>query len=276
MSSLLHEAARAVREGGPSRLLYQVRRFLWWRLTAVWLMARYGRTFHFERSVWLDLARDSERPILVDLLSNLRDGDVFYDIGANQGAYSVKVAKLIGDDRVYAFEPGPVVEELRANLRQVGVDVTIIEKAVSQGDDDAFEYRLYEDRVLLKGGHADASEEAVVPDAIDGEAILEAERFPLPTVMKIDVNGFDLDALRAIRPVLAEGSCRLLYIEIEPPDANNVGRHPPIYELTDEDLVAYFERSWSFDDMVILLTRLGFKLEYMTDLTGDIFIKAFR
>ena len=44
--------------------------------------------FHvLSRQEYLDLVRLPERPILADLLSELRRDDVFYDLGSNIGLY---------------------------------------------------------------------------------------------------------------------------------------------------------------------------------------------
>ena len=56
--------------------------------------------------------------VLVALRSLLRPGDVFWDIGANQGLMSVYVDRVFsGEVRTFAFEPSPpVVEILQRNL----------------------------------------------------------------------------------------------------------------------------------------------------------------
>src|SRR6185312_8497302 len=64
----------------------------------------------------------------------LRPGDVFVDIGANGGIYTVIAAKKVGaSGRVLAFEPGPRnLELLKRNLALNGLtNVTIVPKAVS-------------------------------------------------------------------------------------------------------------------------------------------------
>jgi tRNA G37 N-methylase Trm5 len=51
------------------------------------------------------------------LLSLAKDGDTFFDIGANAGLYSITFAKRYPKSRVYAFEPIPVtIAELESNL----------------------------------------------------------------------------------------------------------------------------------------------------------------
>jgi FkbM family methyltransferase len=55
--------------------------------------------------------------ILSLLLSNIKKGEVVYDIGANIGLYALAVAKAGLQNRIYAFEPNPeTFSKLSANL----------------------------------------------------------------------------------------------------------------------------------------------------------------
>ena len=54
----------------------------------------------------VELALLSEHNTLESLLSTLRPGDVFWDIGSNRGLFAVFAAKRVGGDgMVFAFEP---------------------------------------------------------------------------------------------------------------------------------------------------------------------------
>lgn len=47
----------------------------------------------------------------------LKPDDIFLDIGANQGEYTVQAAKIVCDGRVYAFEPSdPIRQALKKNI----------------------------------------------------------------------------------------------------------------------------------------------------------------
>jgi FkbM family methyltransferase len=64
----------------------------------------------------------------------LKKGDVFIDVGANGGFYTVIASKIVGNTgHVYAFEPGiQELKLLRQNILANNLEnVTIIEKAVS-------------------------------------------------------------------------------------------------------------------------------------------------
>ncbi len=65
----------------------------------------------------------------------LKPGDIFYDIGANVGFFTVVAAKLVGaSGKVYAFEPEAVNAATLRHNAQINkfAHVTAIEKAVSR------------------------------------------------------------------------------------------------------------------------------------------------
>lgn len=67
-----------------------------------------------------------ERPVVADVLRTLKSDDVFYDIGANVGAYICFADQIVNDGNVIAFEPRPAnVDRLRENASINDVPVTI-------------------------------------------------------------------------------------------------------------------------------------------------------
>src|SRR5581483_6436540 len=99
--------------------------------------------------VWLDVTDQSGfdayfyghlyEPILTaTLLQHLHDGDVFVDIGANAGLFSMLAAKLVGPSgRVIAFEPHPGAraEMMRLLDRNAVADrVDVVSAALSDRD----------------------------------------------------------------------------------------------------------------------------------------------
>lgn len=66
-------------------------------------------------------------------MSVLKPGDVFFDVGANGGLYSVIASKIVGEEgRVYAFEPGNFEIGLLTHNIQLNSceNITIVDKAV--------------------------------------------------------------------------------------------------------------------------------------------------
>ena len=71
---------------------------------------------HFGRAV---VSAEGYEPQMSSLLKGLlRPGDVFVDIGANEGYFSALACKLVSDGRVFAVEPqGRLIPVIEENLR---------------------------------------------------------------------------------------------------------------------------------------------------------------
>jgi FkbM family methyltransferase len=142
--------------------------------------------------------------------STLRPGDVFYDLGANVGLFTLIAARLLGSGgHVYAFEPAPrTAEVLRKNVELNRFEnVTIVEAAVSDRDGTmAFDEvgEVAQDARLAGAGRHGTTEVRVM--ALD--SFVAAGARP-PTLMKIDVEGHENEAidgmvatLRSSRPIV--------------------------------------------------------------------------
>ncbi|MCX5797830.1 MAG: FkbM family methyltransferase [Elusimicrobia bacterium] len=85
--------------------------------------------------IWLygaDIDIDAEARLTKFLIRDLREGEVFFDLGANLGYYSLLAAKLVGATGcVHAFEPSPfLLPLLRANLKRKP-NAQAVDKALS-------------------------------------------------------------------------------------------------------------------------------------------------
>ena len=141
-------------------------------------------------------------------LRGLSDGDVFFDVGANLGYYSLLASRLVGDSgRVLAFEPAPhILPLLEGNVVGRG-NIAIVRTALS---DQAGRAKFH-----------------VAPDNLIGSSSLEAgwltqsnvievEAVPLddycfktgvfPTHIKMDVEGGEERVLLGARRLLKERS----------------------------------------------------------------------
>jgi FkbM family methyltransferase len=143
-----------------------------------------------------------ELPIQEILVKHLRPGDTFYDIGANVGFFTAIAAKLVGSrGRVFAFEPVPenaTQIEYNARLNRF-INITVLETAVTnttgQGE-------------LLLAHHAGGSTLSIADPPPDLRGKLAVELIALddlviqqltpPTVVKIDVEGAEIDVLRGM------------------------------------------------------------------------------
>lgn len=146
---------------------------------------------------------DNEIPVQEALADVVGLGDVVFDIGANVGFFSIVSARLTGPTgRVIAFEPVPANADLvRRNAALNGFEnISVVEKAVSDAPGRG-------ELVLAQySGGAALSITTAPPDAagtivvdvitIDGS--IGAAEIPVPDVVKIDVEGVELEVLRGM------------------------------------------------------------------------------
>jgi FkbM family methyltransferase len=125
--------------------------------------------------------------------SELKPGSVFYDIGANVGLYSLLAGRLVTPGKIYAFEPLPRnVWYLRRHLELNRIEnVEVFELAVSDRSGSAF---LEETACRLMGRLAREGSIHVRTATLD--SLLLEERISPPDVIKMDIEGAELLALR--------------------------------------------------------------------------------
>lgn len=136
------------------------------------------------------------------------EGDVVYDVGANLGFFTLLGARLAGPaGHVYAFEPEPVgaatVRE-HAALNGFG-NVTVIEKAAGETAGREL-LQTVEDlswsHLESRGEHPRA-DGAVTVEVVAVDALVEAGQILPPQLVKLDVEGSELDAVRGMSATLA-------------------------------------------------------------------------
>jgi FkbM family methyltransferase len=136
------------------------------------------------------------------ILTGLERGDVFVDVGANCGAFSLFAARLVGaHGRVIAIEPMPeMAERLRFNMASNGFSsIDVLETAVGP---QAGHATLYVDEVAR--GHSsmvpiEGYKRTTVPTTTL-QAIVEASGVRKIDALKIDIEGFED---RALLPFIA-------------------------------------------------------------------------
>ena len=197
----------------------------------------------------------TKEPEIIEWLNqNLRDHDVFFDVGANIGLYSLYAAKLKATCAVYAFEPeSQNFSRLCKNivLNKLG---NIVPCGVALSDQVAFDlfnvydlrpgsalhslgelsgFRLESDAVVLRQG--------VISITLD--AMVTKYGLPQPSLLKIDVDGIEEKILDGAEVVLKSERLRSIMIEVT-------------FKAKDEGGLTWAERK---------LTRLGYQLERKSD-----------
>jgi len=140
------------------------------------------------------------------VFNSLSEGDVFLDIGAHGGLYTIMCGKAVGiTGRVLSFEPNPLnLHFLRLNIKLNGLNnVIVIPKAVG---DKKGKIRLFYSQ----------SETALTSADRNGKNIIEtqvttidevAKMLDFVRVMKIDTEGYDYNVLRGALKTLRKTYC---------------------------------------------------------------------
>lgn len=196
----------------------------------------------------------NEPPVQEALAEMLRPADVFFDIGANVGFFTVIAARLVGKHgQVIAFEPVPAnAAAVRHNCALNDfANVRVLETAISDEDGTA-ELRL----AHYAGGAALAT--VAPPPDLKGiitvpvntvDTLVAQKKVPPPTVVKIDVEGAEINVLRGMHETLRQ---------IRP---------IVIYEIDDESPQLLAEKAALCE---AFLKRLGYQIRALEDAYPDI------
>jgi FkbM family methyltransferase len=165
------------------------------------------------------------------LLHTLRPEDLFVDIGANVGSYTV-LACAAKRAKGICFEPVPsTFERLMDNLRINNLCDRVIAKNIGLSDREG-------DLVFTAG--EDTTNHIVVGDEYASNAV-RVKVLPLdeilggttPSLLKIDVEGYEMPVLRGARQTLENPALHSIIMEL-----NGSGRR---YGFKDGEIVAYME-----------------------------------
>lgn len=143
------------------------------------------------------------------ILHLLRPGDLFVDVGANIGSYSVLAAKVAGA-RVAAFEPdGGTMDILRRNVELNAIEglVDLHQQALSHADHD-----LWFSTGMGTENHVLAKPE---PGSVllHGTTLDRAMNGAVPIAFKVDVEGYEPRVLAGAEATLASPELRAIEAE---------------------------------------------------------------
>lgn len=242
---------------------------------------------------------------VVQLLKRLlKEGDIFFDLGANFGFYSFFAAPLCGKSgAVHAFEANPsLIPHLRRSIDLNAGIGRIALNPVAVGSNSGIRLPLYgTDRIgcssLYRHEWLDHKCSVEVPVVTIDEYVrdLQIDRID---VMKIDIEGAELDALRGMEKTFGICAPKAIICELTIlPDENDLGRHHPEirqrassaadpYELADflrqkgyqlceidcDGRISPSEMLQSTSDFKLKVTNVAFVLPELRRLRPDLFV----
>jgi FkbM family methyltransferase len=179
-----------------------------------------------------------EMPVQEVFSQYLKPGDIFYDIGANVGFFTILAAKIVGyGGKVYAFEPEPVnASTVRRNAELNNfAHVTVIEKAVSRstGVEELWLTEYCGGHTLASVGTKVDTKESITVNTVSIDDLLQQKEIDPPTFVKIDVEGAEIDVLQGMSQTIQE--CQPIII----------------YEVDDEKKEGLLNKQKEIDDFLL-------------------------
>lgn len=172
-----------------------------------------------------------KEPEIINWIENMSPKSIFYDIGANIGAYSLVAAKYFNCEiQIYAFEPGfSNYYKLVQNIIRNNCQDCISALPIALSDKtrlNNFNYSSIEPgKALHSLGNCNNSTygnfqpeytQLMISYALD--KFISDFGLPLPNYLKIDVDGNELDILQGAQNILQHDSLRGVFIEIDEED----------------------------------------------------------
>jgi len=190
----------------------------------------FGANLRFEANPLADA--NSLEPILLQysepelgpiLRAALRPGDIFVDVGANVGTYSLMGASLVGHGgRVLAFEPIPATRmRLEKNVSLNDVPQLRILPNGLGAEPGSTTFHVADGASGLSSRYNDAGGTQVEVEISTLDAILQDH--PAPRLMKIDVEGMELEVLRGAAGLLRSEEAPLIVFEAHLPHMHAAG-----------------------------------------------------
>jgi FkbM family methyltransferase len=171
-----------------------------------------------------------EREVLDAIVAHLAEDGVLWDIGANVGLHAITAKRLRPDATVIAFEPSPqTAARLIANADLNAAAVRVVTTALSDTSGVA------ELSIVTRGNSGLTSlrpwpdvryEHTIMCPCTRADALVDAGSLPAPTIVKLDVEGFEEEVLRGFGQLLVSPALTAVVFEAPGASAGNPDAYP--------------------------------------------------
>ncbi|WP_159904780.1 FkbM family methyltransferase [Salinirussus salinus] len=161
-----------------------------------------------------------EPEITKELIDSLGPDTVFYDIGALVGYYTIFASEICKEGKVHAFElDSQYLNAIQKSLARNGTDAILNHKAISHVTGEKLGYSG-------DVGFASINKDENTVQTCSVETISLDEytkNNAYPDIMKIDIEGFEYNALKGSKAVFEAGYPKKLFLELHPPKIRSYG-----------------------------------------------------
>lgn len=184
---------------------------------------------HIESDIDLNYRLNSseKEPETIEWIESFQENEVFFDIGANVGVYSLVAAKYSKKKlTIFSFEPAfHNYPQLCRNILLNRCDDCINPFQIALSDNTSLQYFYYHDLVVASSHHTIGEpilqnttfnpvfRQPVLAFSLDD--LIKKFGFPRPNHIKIDVDGNELKILHGLRETLQQPELKSILVEVD-------------------------------------------------------------
>jgi FkbM family methyltransferase len=195
----------------------------------------------------------------IDWINNFKinKNEIFWDIGANVGTYSIYAASKFPSLKVVAFEPSFLNLNLLSrniNINNLSKNILVNQLPLSNKENN---YEYFKETSLIEGAainsfdnsdtdHSNSNNNFISKTYIYGTSpnfFVKNKILDIPTYIKIDVDGLEFEVLQGMSSFLSDERLKEILIELEETNGNSEIREEKLlYEngfLLDKKLRSY-------------------------------------
>lgn len=200
-----------------------------------------GTELEFENESAASHTIRTEKQVLDNLVNELNESDIFWDVGACGGTYAIVAENSSDDVTSIAIEPHPEnISYINQNRKLNRSTVLVLNNALFSSNGDI------QMREKDKANHAIRGGGSLDVYASKADDITSPKLYP--DVIKIDVEGAEWDVIKGSQSVL--DNCRTVYIEIHDRDNKTTVKD---YGHTAESVIDMLDTF--FDDVSVVVDR---------------------
>ena len=170
---------------------------------------------------------DYEKQEIDFLYRNLQKGDVFVDVGANIGLFTLNASKLVGNSgKVYAFEAfKPSFNKLKYHIDSNQINNTLVEHCAIVDQEKMIEilYHKDEQNFGMASSYLQEFSNKELVKGISLDDYVEDKTIQNIKLIKIDIEGGEYDALQGMKQILKNQKPKVL-IEVNTIAQKNAGK----------------------------------------------------
>lgn len=178
-----------------------------------------------EKSFWRFRNLEKKEPETHDFLSSISDGDMLWDIGANIGQMTLSAAKQ-SNCKIISFEPDPAnFFILQNNIFINNLGNRVMALCMPLSDNNSIVGLPFDQNSIgfFNAGRSNLSifdntkdtqvHNSILASSMTGDSFLALYPESLPTHLKIDVDGIELNILFGLKNVLKSNRLKSIIIE---------------------------------------------------------------